>query len=45
MFGWMLLAHVFLALGSTWIYVNGREAGPWFPQGVRFGVAVAWLNR
>lgn len=43
MFPYMLLAHVFLALGFTWIYLKGREDKPWFPQGLRFGIAVAVL--
>jgi drug/metabolite transporter (DMT)-like permease len=44
-FAWMLLAHVFLAIGWTWIYRQGREnAKPWLMQGVRFGLAVAVLT-
>ena len=42
-FAWMLLAHVFLAVGFTWIYRAGRDARPWLGQGVRFGIAVALL--
>ena len=41
-FGWMILAHVFMAAGLTWIYRKGREAGkPPIGQGLRFGLAVA----
>jgi magnesium-transporting ATPase (P-type) len=41
-FGWMILAHVLMALGFTWIYRKGREAGkPAIGQGLRFGAAVA----
>lgn len=44
-FGWMLLAHLFLAIGFTWIYRQGREnAKPWLMQGIRFGLAVAVLS-
>ena len=43
MFGWMLLAHVFIAVGFTWVYVRGREDKPWLAQGIRFGIAVAVL--
>jgi len=44
-FGWMLLAHVFLAIGWTWIYRQGRENGkPWLAQGLRFGIAVAVIS-
>ena len=43
-FGWMILAHVCMALGFTWIYRKGREAGkPAIGQGLRFGAAVAIL--
>jgi hypothetical protein len=40
----MILAHVFLAAAFVWIYSRGVEAGPWLPQGVRFGLAVAFLT-
>lgn len=41
---WMMLAHLLIAAGFTWIYRHGREAGkPWLGQGVRFGAAVAVL--
>ena len=43
-FGWMLIAHVFIAVGFTWIYRAGRDARPWLGQGVRFGIAVAVLT-
>jgi len=39
----MLLAHVFLAGSFLWIYARGVEAKPWLTQGLRFGVAVAFL--
>lgn len=39
----MLLAHVFIAVGMVWVYLEGRKDGPWFPQGVRFGMALAVL--
>lgn len=41
----MLLAHLFLAVGFTWIYLRGREGGkPYIGQGVRYGIAVAVLT-
>jgi hypothetical protein len=40
----MALAYVFMAVAFTWIYVKGRENKPWLPQGVRYGVAVAFLT-
>jgi hypothetical protein len=42
-FGAMLLAHVFIAVGFTWVYRAGRNDRPWLGQGVRFGIAVAVL--
>ena len=42
-FGWMLLAHAFLAYAFAWIYLRGREDKPWFGQGLRFGFMVAVL--
>ena len=42
-FGYMLAAHVFMALGFTWVYRQGRENKPFLGQGVRFGLAVAVL--
>jgi hypothetical protein len=44
-FPYMLLAHVFLAIGYTWIYRKGRDISrPWFQQGARFGIAVALIT-
>lgn len=42
-FPMMLLAHVFIAIGFTWIYRMGREDKPWLGQGLRFGLAVVVL--
>jgi hypothetical protein len=42
-FGFMLLAHVLIGVGFTWVYSAGREAKPFFAQGARFGLAVAVL--
>jgi hypothetical protein len=40
--GYMLLAHVLLAFGFSWLYRAGRYAGkPWLGQGARFGLAFA----
>jgi hypothetical protein len=40
----MILARVFLAAAFVWIYSRGVEATPWLPQGLRFGLAVAFLT-
>src|SRR5258708_36685567 len=42
-FPYMLAAHVFIAIGFTWVYRQGRENKPFLGQGVRFGLAVAGL--
>lgn len=39
----MLLAHVFMAVGMVWIYLEGRKEAPWLPQGIRFGLAIIVL--
>jgi hypothetical protein len=43
LFPLMVLAHVMLAGALVWIYSRGVEAGPWLPQGLRFGLAIALL--
>src|SRR5664279_2555106 len=40
----MLLAHVFIAVGFTWVYLRGREDKPFVGQGLRYGAAVAVLS-
>jgi hypothetical protein len=40
----MVIAHVFLSGALVWIYSRGVEAKPWLAQGVRFGIAVAFLT-
>jgi hypothetical protein len=44
LFHLMVLAHVMLAGALVWIYSRGVEAAPWLPQGLRFGLAVAFLT-
>jgi hypothetical protein len=43
-FPYMLAAHVFIAIGFTWVYRQGRDARPWLGQGIRFGIAIAVLT-
>jgi hypothetical protein len=43
-FHWNLIAHLFLAIGLTWVYRQGRSDGAWLAQGLRFGIAVALLS-
>jgi hypothetical protein len=44
LFPLMLLAHVMLAGALVWIYSQGVDTGPWLPQGLRFGLAIAFLG-
>ena len=39
----MLLAHLFIAVGMVWVYLEGRKDASWLMQGVRFGMALAVL--
>ncbi|MBC8021995.1 MAG: DUF1761 domain-containing protein [Burkholderiales bacterium] len=39
----MLIAHLVMAIGWTWIYRMGRENKPWLGQGIRFGIAMALI--
>lgn len=43
-FPFMLLAHVMLSGAFVWIYGRGVEAKPWLGQGIRYGLAVAFLT-
>lgn len=43
-FRYILLAHVLLGIGLTWIYRMGRDDSPWLGQGLRFGIAIAVLT-
>jgi hypothetical protein len=44
-FGYMLLAHLSIGIGLTWIYRQGREAGKeFFAQGLKFGAAIAVVS-
>ena len=40
----MVVAHIFLSGAFVWIYSRGVEAKPWLAQGLRFGLAVAFLT-
>lgn len=42
-FHYILLAHVLMAIGLTWVYRMGRDGSPWIGQGLRFGVAMVVL--
>ena len=40
---YMLVAHLCMAIGLTWIYRMGKEDKPWLAQGIRFGIALVFL--
>lgn len=43
--GYMMLAHLFMGIGLTWIYRRGHEVGKSvLSQGVRFGAAMAVVS-
>src|SRR5258708_11197229 len=43
-FIYLVIAHVIMAIGVTWVYRMGRENKPWLAQGGRFGIAIALLS-
>ena len=44
-FGYMLLAHLLIGIGLTWIYRRGHEPGKGvLVQGARFGIAIAVVS-
>jgi hypothetical protein len=44
-FPFMILAHIMIGFAFAWIYRQGITPGqPWLIQGVRFGIAVAFLT-
>lgn len=42
-FHYMLIAHLLMAIGLTWVYRMGRKDTPWLGQGLRFGLAMIVL--
>ena len=44
MMQWMLLADICIGFAMTWIYRQGIAARPTMSQGIRFGIAVAFLT-
>ena len=43
-FPFLVIAHVFSAAAFVWIYRQGIAAKPFLGQGVRYGIAVAFLT-
>ena len=42
--GFIILAQALFGIAFAWIYVQGKEDKPWLAQGIRFGIAVAFLT-
>jgi hypothetical protein len=42
--GWLILAQALFGVAFAWVYVQGKEDKPWLVQGIRFGIAVAFLT-
>lgn len=40
----IVLAQALFGVAFAWIYVQGKEDKPWLAQGIRFGIAVAFLT-
>jgi hypothetical protein len=44
-FHFMILAHLLISIGLTWIYRMGKtEGADWIAQGARFGLAIAVVS-
>jgi hypothetical protein len=41
---WMILAHLVMAGGVSWIYGRGVTSAAWTGQGIRFGLALATIT-
>ena len=40
---WMIAAHALMAGAVAWMYARGATAAAWMGQGVRFGLALAFV--
>jgi hypothetical protein len=41
---WMVLAQALFGIAFAWVYYQGKEDKPWLTQGVRYGIAIAFLT-
>jgi hypothetical protein len=41
---WMILAQALFGVAFAWVYIHGKEEKPWLAQGVRYGIAIAFLT-
>jgi hypothetical protein len=42
--GYLILAQALFGIAFAWVYQQGREDRPWLAQGLRFGIAIAFLT-
>jgi hypothetical protein len=42
--GYLILAQALFGIAFAWVYEQGREDKPWLAQGLRFGIAIAFLT-
>ncbi len=40
----IILAQALVGVSFAWIYVQGKTDRPWLGQGIRFGIAIAFLT-
>lgn len=40
----LILAQALFGIAFAWIYAQGKEDKPWLAQGIRFGIAIAFLT-
>jgi hypothetical protein len=41
---YIILAQALFGVAFAWVYDQGREDKPWLAQGVRYGIAIAFLT-
>ncbi len=41
---YLILAQALFGIAFAWVYVQGKEDKPWLAQGVRYGIAIAFLT-
>jgi Protein of unknown function (DUF1761) len=43
-FIFLVLGQLIFSIAFVWIYIKGKEAKPFFEQGIRYGIAIAVLT-
>ena len=42
--GYLILAQALFGVAFAWVYQFGKENKPWLAQGIRYGIAIAFLT-